>query len=423
MKKILLLLISISIFCVTENSLAQNENKLIEYNEFTELIDVTYFYENGAIMQKGSFNIDGLPHGLWMSYTMEGKELCSGNYKNGMYLNNDDSNNNTSMNTTSLLQKNTSMNTTSLLKNSDDTSGSIIGTMMAPKPKLKSCFSERKTTKKSNSPRVNFGSPAVAEFNRNTPPISLRKLTTEDAKKLFSMDGNKKILDDEEDIGKKRDLLKQHTNDVWNQVRGLSDRNYPLGLHKHLGKEGPDFTIMFIPNDEFLVRAERGVTKEQKKRWGHDSLEEMAISRNVFLCSPYGLRILANYTMKLWRGVGRNKELNELLELVQQVSEAVVETERTRSDHHKAMKELVSTWNKHIAGIESTDGRRSKPSFREAVSDLFRRVPSQQKSDERGKKGEMAGTIALSSDVSEPKSPSGISGADTSARLIDGEEE
>jgi len=231
------------------------------------------------------------------------------------------------------------------------------------------------------------------------------------------------VLDDEEDIGKKRDLLKQHTNDVWNQVRDLSDRNYPLGLHKHLGKEGPDFTIMFIPNDEFLVRAERGITKEQKKRWGHDSLEEAAISRNVFLCSPYGLRILANYTMKLWRGVGRNKELNELLELVQQVSEAVVETERTRSNHHKAMKEMVSTWNKHIAGIESTDGRRSKPSFREAVSDLFRRVPSQQKSNEHGKKGEMAGTIALSSDVSEPKSPSGISGADTSARLIDGEEE
>ena len=121
------------------------------------------------------------------------------NNNNNNNDNNDDSNNNTSMNTTSLLQKNTSMNTTSLLKNSDDTSGSIIGTMMAPKPKLKSCFSERKTTKKSNSPRVNFGSPAVAEFNRNTPPISLRKLTTEDAKKLFSMDGNKKILDDEED--------------------------------------------------------------------------------------------------------------------------------------------------------------------------------------------------------------------------------
>ena len=231
------------------------------------------------------------------------------------------------------------------------------------------------------------------------------------------------VLDDEEDIVEKKKHLKQHTTDVWNQVKDLADRNYPLGLHKHLGKEGPDFTIMFIPNDEFLVRAERGVTKEQKKSWGHDSLEEAAISRNVFLCSPYGLRILANYTLKLWRGVGRNKELNQLLELVQQVTEAVVETERTRAEHHNAMKVLVNTWNKHIAGIESTDGRRSKPSFRVAVSNLFRRVPSQQKSQEHGKKGEMAGAIVLSSDVAEPKSPAGISGIYTSARLGDGEEE
>ena len=231
------------------------------------------------------------------------------------------------------------------------------------------------------------------------------------------------ILDEEEDIEVKKKHLKQHTNDVWNQVKDLADRNYPLGLHKHFGKEGPDFTIMFIPNDEFLVRAERGVTKEQKKSWGHESLEDAAISRNVFLCSPYGLRILANYTMKLWRGVGRNKELNQLLELVQQVSEAVVETERTRSDHHRAMKDLVNTWNKHIDGIESTDGRRTKPSLRVALSGLFRRVPSQQKSTERGKKGEMAGAIALSSDIPEPKSPAGISDIDTSSRLGEGEEE
>ncbi|MEE2624903.1 MAG: DNA recombination protein RmuC [Candidatus Thermoplasmatota archaeon] len=229
-------------------------------------------------------------------------------------------------------------------------------------------------------------------------------------------------LDDEVDIDEKKKHLKKHTTDVWNQVKDLADRNYPLGLHKHLGKEGPDFTIMFIPNDEFLVRAERGVTKEQKKSWGHDSLEEAAISRNVFLCSPYGLRILANYTMKLWRGVGQNKELNELLGLVQQVSEAVIETERSRDDHHNAMKELVRTWNKHIDRIESTDGR-GKTSLRVAVDGLFRRVPSQMKSRERGKKGELAGAIPLSSDVAEPKSPAGISEIDTSARLIDGEEE
>ena len=66
--------------------------------------------------------------------------------------------------------------------------------MMAPKPKLKSCFSERKTAKKVSSPRVNFGSPAVAEFNRNTPPISLRKLNKEDSKKLYSIDGSTEAL-------------------------------------------------------------------------------------------------------------------------------------------------------------------------------------------------------------------------------------
>ena len=88
------------------------------------------------------------------------------------------------------------------------------------------------------------------------------------------------------------------------------------------------------------------------------------------------------------------------------------------------MIELVNTWKKHIGGIESTDGRRSKPSWRVAVDNLFRRVPSQQKSQEHGKKGEMAGAISLSpDDVDEPRAPEGIDGIDTSARLGDGEEE
>ena len=111
-----------------------------------------------------------------------------------------------------------------------------------------------------------------------------------------------------------------------------------------------------------------------------------------------------------------------MLDLVQQVSEAVIETERSRSDHHNAMKELVKTWNRHIDKIESTDGR-NKTSLRAAVDGLFRRVPSQQKTQEHGKKGEMAGAMPLSSDVAEPKSPAGITGIDTSSRLGDGEEE
>tara|TARA_S200000501_G_scaffold111820_1_gene105142 strand:- start:24 stop:392 length:369 start_codon:yes stop_codon:yes gene_type:complete len=84
MKKIFLLFISISIFSYSVDTSAQKENKTIEYNQFTELIDITYFYDNGVIQQKGSFNINGLPHGEWTSYNISGKKLCVGNYSNGL---------------------------------------------------------------------------------------------------------------------------------------------------------------------------------------------------------------------------------------------------------------------------------------------------------------------------------------------------
>ncbi|MAK01257.1 MAG: nicotinic acid mononucleotide adenyltransferase [Flavobacteriaceae bacterium] len=84
MKKIFLLFISISIFSYSAHTSAQKENKTIEYNQFTELIDITYFYDNGVIQQKGSFNINGLPHGEWTSYNISGKKLCVGNYSNGL---------------------------------------------------------------------------------------------------------------------------------------------------------------------------------------------------------------------------------------------------------------------------------------------------------------------------------------------------
>ena len=83
MKNIYLLFTLLFFLCYTQSVVAQNENKLIEYNEFTDLIDVTYFYEDGSVQQIGSFNTNGLPHGEWTAYNMNGKKLCVGNYKNG----------------------------------------------------------------------------------------------------------------------------------------------------------------------------------------------------------------------------------------------------------------------------------------------------------------------------------------------------
>ena len=79
MKNIYLLFTLLFFFCYTQSAVAQNENKLIEYNEFTDLIDVTYFYEDGSVQQTGSFNVKGLPHGEWTSYDISGKNNANSN--------------------------------------------------------------------------------------------------------------------------------------------------------------------------------------------------------------------------------------------------------------------------------------------------------------------------------------------------------
>ena len=84
MKNIFFLFTLLSFFFYTHNSIAQKQNKIIEYNEVKDLIEITYYYDNGSIQQIGSFNTDGLPHGEWTAYNMNGKKLCVGNYKNGL---------------------------------------------------------------------------------------------------------------------------------------------------------------------------------------------------------------------------------------------------------------------------------------------------------------------------------------------------
>ncbi len=77
-KKVLLLftlLISVVAF-------AQQERKL-ELNKNTNLIDVTYYHDNGVVSQTGSYTLDGKLQGEWLSYNTDGKKSISANYDNG----------------------------------------------------------------------------------------------------------------------------------------------------------------------------------------------------------------------------------------------------------------------------------------------------------------------------------------------------
>jgi 6-phosphogluconolactonase (cycloisomerase 2 family) len=78
MKNIAILLIAL----FTTVSFAQKE-KSLKLNKETNLIEATYYHDNGEISQKGTFTLDGKLEGNWISYDEKGNKLVSAFYKNG----------------------------------------------------------------------------------------------------------------------------------------------------------------------------------------------------------------------------------------------------------------------------------------------------------------------------------------------------
>jgi antitoxin component YwqK of YwqJK toxin-antitoxin module len=63
-------------------SFAQQERQL-KLNKDTNLIEVTYFHDNGVISQTGFYTTEGKLQGEWLSFDTEGKKSVSANYDNG----------------------------------------------------------------------------------------------------------------------------------------------------------------------------------------------------------------------------------------------------------------------------------------------------------------------------------------------------
>lgn len=69
-------------FLITAVSFAQQEREL-KLNKDTELIEVTYYHDNGVISQTGYYTLDGKLQGEWLSFNAEGNKQVSANYDNG----------------------------------------------------------------------------------------------------------------------------------------------------------------------------------------------------------------------------------------------------------------------------------------------------------------------------------------------------
>lgn len=69
-------------FLITVVSFGQ-EKRDLKLNDDTNLIDVTYYHDNGVVSQTGAYTLDGKLQGEWLSFDTEGKKLVLANYDNG----------------------------------------------------------------------------------------------------------------------------------------------------------------------------------------------------------------------------------------------------------------------------------------------------------------------------------------------------
>lgn len=59
------------------------EKRDLKLNEKAEVIEVTYYHDNGVISQTGAYTLDGKLQGEWFSYDKEGNKIVEANYDNG----------------------------------------------------------------------------------------------------------------------------------------------------------------------------------------------------------------------------------------------------------------------------------------------------------------------------------------------------
>lgn len=71
------------VFLISVVSFAQQERDL-KLNEDTNLIEVTYYHDNGVVSQSGTYTLDGKLQGEWLSFNAQGKKIVSANYDNGV---------------------------------------------------------------------------------------------------------------------------------------------------------------------------------------------------------------------------------------------------------------------------------------------------------------------------------------------------
>ena len=75
-------IITLALILVSMTAFAQKERD-VKLNKETNLVEATYYHENGEVSQEGTFDLKGKLHGEWTSYNEKGDIVSIGSYVNG----------------------------------------------------------------------------------------------------------------------------------------------------------------------------------------------------------------------------------------------------------------------------------------------------------------------------------------------------
>lgn len=79
MKKLLITIVLVSLSV----TMYAQENKVLTLNEETNLIEAKIYHDTGKLAQTGSYTLDGLLQGEWISYDTSGVKTAVANYNKG----------------------------------------------------------------------------------------------------------------------------------------------------------------------------------------------------------------------------------------------------------------------------------------------------------------------------------------------------
>jgi len=192
--------------------------------------------------------------------------------------------------------------------------------------------------------------------------------------------------EEEKSNDERQKFLHQHAVNIWSHLKALAERNYPLGLAQDIGVQGPDMTIMYVPNEQFLQRAYTGVSKQLKSNMGGD-LTQAAIDKKVILAHPMTLATFLILIKQQWDASKVTDDVREYMQTASALVDEVIEVYEAWEDVGTHIKNLSSSYNVAVKKTESNDRRGS--SIRTVIEDFEALGASSAKKYSKGtKKGQ-----------------------------------